>query len=236
MLSGGLDHQEVPTPRIQVASQVGQLAARIARELAAARALSGLTQREVARRAQVSQSFVGQAERGGRVPSLEVMQRLASATGHDLSIRFFPGTGVRLRDSGQLGIAEQLRRQAHPSWHVQLEVPVGVPPDRRAADLLLEAPAEVVQVEIERALLDIQAQLRAAQLKRAALAERLARPVRLVIALPDTRRNRAVVREHSVLGAALPTPSKRVLASLRSGSPIGADGLLWVPSFLAQAR
>lgn len=113
---------------------------------------------------------------------------------------------------------------------------MGVPPDRRAADLLLEAPAEVVQVEIERALLDIQAQLRAAQLKRAALAERLARPVRLVIALPDTRRNRAVVREHSVLGAALPTPSKRVLASLRSGSPIGADGLLWVPSFLAQAR
>lgn len=218
----------MPTPRIRFASRIGQLQARIARELAAARAVSGLTQREVARRARVSQSFVGQAERGGRVPSINVMQRIASATGHDLSIRLFPGGTVPLRDSGQLGIADRLRRTAHPSWQVRLELPVGPPPDRRAADLVLEASAEVVQVEIERALLDVQAQLRAAQLKRAALVETLGRPVRLVIAVPDTRRNRSVVAQHSVLGTALPMSSKRVLACIRSGSPIGGDGLVWV--------
>lgn len=218
----------MPAPRCSFSPRAGDLAARTARELASARALSGLTQRAVARRAHVSQSFVGQVERGHKVPSLRVMQRLASATGHDLSIRLFPGAGVRLRDSGQLQIAELLRRTAHPSWHVQLEVPVGAPPDRRAADLVLDTAAEIVQVEIERALLDVQAQLRAAQLKRATMAERLGRAIRLVIAIPDTRRNRAVVKEHAVIGTAFPTPSKRVLACLRSGTPLGGDGLLWV--------
>ena len=116
----------MPTPRIRFAARIGQVQARIARELAAARAVSGLTQREVARRARVSQSFVGQAERGGRVPSLSVMQRIASATGHDLSIRLFPGGTVPLRDSGQLGIAERLRRTAHRACRVG--TPIGTAP------------------------------------------------------------------------------------------------------------
>jgi guanyl-specific ribonuclease Sa len=82
---------------------------------------------------------------------------------------------------------------------------------------------------VERALLAFQAQLRAAQLKRAAMAERTGRTVRLVIAVPDTRRNRAAVLAHqSLLAAALPVPSKRIWACIRSGVPIEGDGLLWV--------
>jgi hypothetical protein len=106
---------------------------------------------------------------------------------------------------------------------------VGAPPDRRAADVVLETPRETVQVEIERTLLDLQAQLRAAQLKRATMAERLGRPIRLVIAVPDTPRNRTIVANHQLLLAtALPIPSRRAWASLRSGNPLGGDALLWV--------
>jgi transcriptional regulator with XRE-family HTH domain len=205
------------------------MAWRFARELVAARAVSGLTQAQVAQRAGVSQPLISQAERGRLRPSIGVMHRLAGATGHDLVIRLYPADGVRLRDSGQLQVAETIRAAASPAWRVQLEVPVGAPPDRRAIDMVLDGSAGMVAVEVERALLDFQAQLRTAQLKRAAMADRTGRSVRLVIAVLDTRRNRAVVVTHrSLLAAALPIPSKRIWAGLRSAIPMDGDGLLWV--------
>ena len=219
----------MPTPRFTFGSRADELAARFARELLAARAAAGLTQRQLSRRARVSQPFVSQAERGQKVPSLRVMHRLASATGHDLSIRLFPAEGVRLRDSGQLRVAELIRGAVHGGVRVRLEVPVAPPPDRRAADMVLQTTSDVVEVEIERALLDFQAQLRAAQLKRTAMAGQLGRAVHLVMAVPDTRRNRAVVLDHrQIVESALPIPSRRIWASLRSGNSVGGDGLLWV--------
>jgi hypothetical protein len=78
-------------------------------------------------------------------------------------------------------------------------------------------------------LLDFQAQLRAAQLKRTAMAGQLGRAVHLVMAVPDTRRNRAVVLDHrQIVESALPIPSRRIWSSLRSGNSVGGDGLLWV--------
>jgi hypothetical protein len=95
--------------------------------------------------------------------------------------------------------------------------------------MVLKGLAGMVAVEVERALLDLQAQLRAAQLKRAAMAERMGLSVDLVIAVPDTRRNRAAVLSHrSLVAVALPVPSKKIWACLRSGVPVAGDGLLWV--------
>jgi transcriptional regulator with XRE-family HTH domain len=219
----------MPAPRLQFRATAGDTAASLARELVAARAVAGLTQRQVAKRAGVSQAFISQVERGRKMPSISVLHRLTSAMGHDLSVRFFPGGGIRLRDSGQMRVAEAIRAALAPTWRVRLEVPVGAPPDRRAADMVLDAPAEVVQIEIETALADFQAQLRAGQLKRTALATQMRRAVRLVIALPDTRRTRAVVADHlHVVRAALPAPSRRIWSALRSGAEVGGDGLLWV--------
>jgi transcriptional regulator with XRE-family HTH domain len=219
----------MPTPRVRFGSHLHGVATRFAHELVAARAVSGLTQRQMARRAGVSQSLVSLAERGLTVPSLDTIHRLAVATGHDLVVRLYPADGVRLRDSGQLEVAEVIRAAASPTWRVRLEVPVGVPPDRRAVDMVLDGPSGLVAVEVERALLDFQAQLRAAQLKRVAMAERLDRSVNLVIAVPDTRRNRGAVLSHrSLVAGALSVPSKQLWACLRSGTSVGGDGLLWV--------
>lgn len=153
---------------------------------------------------------------------------LADSTGHDLSLKLYPVRSVSLRDSGQLGEIRSLLEEAHASWHRRLEVPVA-PGDPRAADLLLIGRDEVLHIEVERTLVDIQAQLRAAQRKRSTLAETLDRPVRLVMAVPGTRRNRAAVADIApILRAALPASSPRVWRAIRTGQKLGADGLLFL--------
>ncbi|HET8587639.1 MAG TPA: hypothetical protein VFM74_07165, partial [Candidatus Limnocylindria bacterium] len=175
------------------------------------------------------QAFVSQVERGQSVPGLESMVRLSTALGLSLSLRLFPGDGLKLRDSGQLDVALAIRKEVHSSCRVRLEEPIAYGSDRRAADMILETPIELVMLEIERGLVDFQAQYRAAQLKRATLAARVGRAVRLVIAVPDTRRNRKLLSQHQeLISTALPVSSRQIWAAIRSGEPIGGDGLLWV--------
>jgi transcriptional regulator with XRE-family HTH domain len=214
-----------------------ELRRRYGAELRIARTSAGLPQRELARLADVSPSEVGQVERAEIEPSLDVMARLAAAAGGELVVRIYPGDGIRLRDSGQLAVAELIGAQAHHRWRRRYEVPVGRPPDRRAGDMVLEQPIEVALLEIETVLTDFQAQHRGAQLKRASLAELLGRPVRLVIVQLDTARNRAVVNAHAdLIREALPKRSRQVWQAIRSGEPIAGDGLLWIrPRLLRRA-
>lgn len=94
----------------------------------------------------------------------------------------------------------------------------------------LAGVSQSVVSRAERALANLQAQLRAAQLKRSALTEQLGQAVRLVMAVPDTRRARRVIQELlPVLRSALPASSRAVRVSIRSGSPLGADGILFLP-------
>jgi transcriptional regulator with XRE-family HTH domain len=162
------------------------LASVFGRELRVARMTAGLTQAGLAGLAAVSQQQASQAELGAVDVSLEARCRLAAACGHELGWRLYPVATVRLRDSGQLALAQVIVAAAHPSWRAGLEVPVA-PGDARAADLVLTSVKGIIHVEIERALVDLQAQLRSAQLKRDALAAREGRPIRLVIAVPDTK-------------------------------------------------
>jgi transcriptional regulator with XRE-family HTH domain len=204
------------------------LARRFGTELRIARTSAGLTQRQLALRSRVSQQEVSRAERGDVGISLEARSRMAAGAGHELGLRLYPATSVPLRDSGQLRIAEVIAGALHESWSGRLEVPVA-PGDLRAADLLLTRSDEVVEVEVERSLVDFQAQLRAAQIKRQVLAERLDKPVRLVIAVPDSSAIRARLSMFSeLLDQALPVRSREIATALRVGRPIGGDGLLFV--------
>ena len=204
------------------------LAIRFGRELRIARAAAGLSQRALGRLAGVSQGQVSRAESGTGDLSLEQRCRLTAAVGHELGWSLYPVATVRLRDSGQLAIAETIIASAHGSWRAQLELPVA-PDDRRAADLVLSGPEELVHIEIERTLVDFQAQLRSAQLKRRSLAEQHRRPVRLVIAVADSTGNRSrLAAAGPVIASALPMRSRRVRASITSGEPLGGDGLLFV--------
>jgi transcriptional regulator with XRE-family HTH domain len=202
---------------------------RLGTELRIARVSGGMTQRRLAALAGVSQAFVSMVECGSRGADWSTACALASAVGHDLSLKLFPSDGVPIRDSGHVGLVQELVAQADRSWHPQVEVPVAAG-DRRAADLVLRGEREVLHIEVERFVVDFQAQLRAAQLKRAQLAGHLGRPVRLVLAVAGTRRNRMILRNlRTVLDAALPRTSVEVRRSILTGSQLGADGVLLLP-------
>ena len=204
------------------------LAALFGRELRIARVTAGLSQARLASLAGTSQTEVSKAERGLLDISLDARCRLAAACGHELGWRLYPVATVRLRDSGQLALAQMIVAAAHPSWRPRLEAPVA-PGDPRAADLILTGSAEILHIEIERALFDLQAQLRAAQLKRELLAQASSQPVRLVMAVPDTSRTRARLAPFAqLLAQTAPTPSRRIWASIRNGEPLGGDGIAFV--------
>jgi transcriptional regulator with XRE-family HTH domain len=208
--------------------RAAQLRHRLGGELRLARVTAGLTQRQVGRLAKVSQGFVSSVERGHRSASLAVCARLAAACGHELAVRLYPIRSIPLRDSGQLAIVQSITTQAAASWHPRLEFPIASG-DLRAADLVLEGRNEVIHIEVERSLVDLQAQLRAAQLKREALAGRFDRPVRLVIAVPGRRSARNLVRSLGVVGTpTLPAHSRAIWQAIRNGSSLGADGFLFV--------
>ena len=209
-------------------ARAGRLAALFGAELRTARVNSGLTQRLVARLAGASQQVVSKAERGAGDLSLEMRCRLVAATGHELGWRFFPTRSISLRDSGQLALAQVIAAASAAHWRVDLERPVR-PGDARAADLVLTSAAGVIHVEVERSLTDLQAQLRAAQLKRDALQAASRRPIRLVIAVPDTRTARQRLHPFTdLIRRALPTPSRSIWTALGDGTPLAADGLLFV--------
>ncbi|MEP7040655.1 MAG: helix-turn-helix transcriptional regulator [Chloroflexota bacterium] len=210
------------------ASRARYLANLFGRELRLARMTVGLTQADLGRLAEVTQQQVSLVERGVGGASLLTCSRLAAACGHELGWRLYPVATVRLRDSGQLELAQAVTAAAHPSWRPRLEVPVA-PGDQRAADLVLSGLRESIHIEIERALVDFQAQLRSAQLKREALAAREDRPIRLVIAVPDTRSTRAKLAPFTQLIAnALPAASTEIWRTIRTGEPLTRDGILFV--------
>ena len=109
---------------------------------------------------------------------------------------------------------------------VSLEEPAG--DHGEAIDQVLWGEAEVIAIEIERFLLDWQAQFRHWTAKREWLAARHARPVRLVVVVTDTHRNRgALVPFGRIVDRILPARSRLVMHSVRTGTPLGSDGLAW---------
>lgn len=189
---------------------------------------AGLAQAEMARLAGVSQQQASKAERGRLDVSLDARCRLAAACGHELGWRLYPVATVRLRDSGQMALAQAIVGSAHPSWRSGLEVPVASG-DPRAADLVLTGPTEVIHVEIERALVDFQAQLRSAQLKRELLAVREERPIRLVIAVPDAATSRERLAPFSqLINQTMPAASRTIWRAIRGGEALQRDGILFV--------
>ena len=201
----------------------------VASELALACSVAGLTQRELAGRLAVSQTTISRLFNGSATLHIDTADAIARACGHRLLIQLLSGDGLQLRDSGQLRMAHAIERSAHPRWQLRLEVPVASSPDKRAVDLVLIGPEEVVAIEIERWLRDLQAQLRAAKLKRVALAERMGARVSLVLAVPDTIAARRRLHPFGELIAReLPISSRTTWARIRSGEPLGGDALLWV--------
>jgi transcriptional regulator with XRE-family HTH domain len=202
-------------------------AERIGSEIRLARSDLALTRAAAARRAGVAPDTARRVEAGDPSVTLETLCSVAGGVGLDIVVRAYPARPPGLRDSGQLRLAEQVCDVARARREATLEMPAGE--HGEAVDLALFGPQEVIAVEIERLVLDFQAQYRRAARKRDNLTTRHSRPVRLVLVIEDTRRNRAAVADHAAfLRQLLPAGSREILGALRSGRPLGRDGLLWL--------
>lgn len=152
---------------------------------------------------------------------------MTEAVGLDFVAQVYPGREPRLRDTGQLELANVISAMASGAATVSLEVPAG--DHGEAVDMVLWRPGEILALEFERLMLDAQAQLRRVILKRDWLAARHQRPVRLVVVVEDTRRNRAAMGPHlSVIRTTFPAGSREVYGAVRSGHVLGRDGLAWL--------
>lgn len=185
-----------------------------------------MTVRQAADRAGVAWSTQSRAEDGDPNLGLVTMCAIGEAVGLDVVITVYEGRRPSLRDTGQLTIVERLCGEAHPIWQPAAELLVGQ--HGEAIDTAFFGPAEIIASEVERLASDFQGQYRRADRKRQLLAERHQRPVRLVLVIEDTRANRRALEPHlEFIRSVLPADSRGVLRGLRSGKPLGRDGLLW---------
>jgi transcriptional regulator with XRE-family HTH domain len=199
-----------------------RLAHELGDELRAARHVAGLTQRRVAAAIHSSQAEVSRRERG-RVPALGIDHLVAhgSALGMRVSVKLWPAGGA-IRDAAQARyVAAFVARIGRP-WTVTLEAPMPIPGDLRAIDVLLRSAHGRVAVEVVTRLADVQAQLRAAQLK-----ARDAGASRLVIVVAGTHANRrAVAAARPTIVQAYDLDARQVLLDLRAGRIPPRDALI----------
>ena len=198
----------------------------IGHEVTLARTNLALSRLAAARIAGVSPQTQRRVEDGDPSVAIDTACRIAGAVGLKVWAKAFPVRTLSLRDTGQLHIAAHLRSLASDAFSCTLELGLG---NGRSIDTVFFGPVEIIAIEVERLVADFQAQFRAASAKRDELALLHQRPVRLVMTIEDTRRNRAAVRDHiGLISSALPAGSRQVLGTLRGGQPLGRDGILWV--------
>ncbi len=194
----------------------------IGRELAVSRIAAGMTQRAVAARLGRDQAHVSRVERG-RIATLDVvtLTRHAAVVGLRPWVRLYPTVGRPL-DAGQLALLGRLRGRLHPTWRMELEVPMPLQGDLRAADAVISIPGCRCEVEAITRLADVQMQLRAARLKGRDL-----RTDRVILLVAATHANRRIVRaEAALLAVALPGSTRDTLRALADGRDPGHDGLV----------
>ena len=194
----------------------------IGEELRGARRMLGITQARLGEAIGVSQSQISRRESGRarRLTGADLAVH-AAAVGLSLSVKLWP-IGAGLRDEAQSRyIAEFVRRVGH-AWRVMLEAPIPLAGDLRAIDVLLRSGDVLIAVEVITRLADIQAQVRAAQLK-----ARDVGAIRLVLVVAATRANRdALAAARPSLVGAFDTETRRVLADLARGADPGRDAII----------
>ncbi|MDQ2688718.1 MAG: hypothetical protein M3Y29_00400 [Chloroflexota bacterium] len=209
--------------RRRSADQVSKVGA----DVRLSRSTNGMTVRQAADRAGVAWSTQARVELGDPGVTVETLCAVTEAVGLDLVLKTYEGRRPSLRDTGQLAMAEQLCARVHPSLRPTVELLVGQ--HGEAIDVALFGADEIVACEIERMIVDLQDQYRRADRKRQALAAMHQRPVRLVVVLEDTRRNRAAFARHAdFIRSVLPAGSREILAALGADRPLGRDGVLWL--------
>lgn len=198
------------------------MAVQLGDQLKAARMVRGLTLRELAAAIGSSASELSRRE-SGTSPRLmgEKLAVHAAMVGLKLSVNLWP-VGGGVRDAAQARFIAAFVARIGRTWRVALEAPVPIAGDLRAADVLLVRGEVRIAVEVITRLADLQAQVRAAQLKARDL-----HATRLILVVAGTHGNRrAVEATRGSLAGAFDLDTRRVLADLARGADPGRDAIV----------
>ena len=197
------------------------MAIEIADELRRARIAAGLTQAQIAATLGVRRAEISTIERAdlGRA-NVELLTRHAALVGLRFSVKLYP-IGGALRDGAQLRYINAFLQRVGAAWQSAIEVPMPLPDDLRAIDVVLKGPC-VIAVEVVTRLLDIQSIVRAAQLK-----QRDMGAARLIIVVSGTHANRRALAEaRAVLATTFDLDTQRTMRLLAAGVDPGRDAIV----------
>lgn len=227
------------TPRTSIERAGARVARKLRTQLAAdvqqARDDSGISIRRLARAAGVSHATLSALERGTHDPSIEVLARVGTALGMDLSVRLYPNTGRLVRDHIQAAMIEALLRVFDERWQPSPEMAV-YRPVRGVIDLVLDTSAEpLVATETQSELRRLEQQLRWSQTKADAGAAARARAKSHLLLLRSTRATRTVLAAFKqTVRAAYPARSEAAYAALTGDHAWPGAAVLWCD--VAQGR
>jgi transcriptional regulator with XRE-family HTH domain len=190
-------------------------------ELRAARRMAGVTQARIGAAVGVSGAEICRRERGRTKMRIADLVVHAAAVGLRVSLTTYPA-GAGVRDEAQLRYLGRLLDRIGPGFTRQLEAPVPAPGDPRAVDAVLRAPGVVIAVEVITRLADVQAQVRAAQLKARDMGA-----TRLILAIAGSRANRrALESARPAIASAFDLDTRRTLLALARSRQPDRDAIL----------
>lgn len=219
-------HHQSVTSRQSVLHEASRAASwslrNLGRELRVARLTAGMTQRAVGLRLRRAASHVSRVEHG-LIGGLTMAQlhRHAATVGLRPWLNLYPVV-ARPLDGAQLALLAAFRSRLHPGWRVDLEVPMPIAGDLRAADAVISRTGLRIEVEAITRLADFQAQVRAARRK-----VRDLHADRLIFVVAATRTNRHALRDAGgSVQDAFPVSMRTALGRLKAGEDLGGDALL----------
>lgn len=190
-----------------------QIDRKLGLELRNLRRLAGLSQRSVAHELGVHHAVVSRIETGAATTAtMEMYARLFAVVGGRLSVTVHPD-GQPLRDAAHLRLIDRLCGLLPATIRVRREVPLGIPKDLRAWDVLLMLADDRAAVEAETMLDDLQALDR-----KIALKQQDSGMAVVILLIAGTDRNRRILRAHrEALRDRFPLDTREALAHLRAG-------------------
>jgi transcriptional regulator with XRE-family HTH domain len=213
----------------------------VGESLRASRQDAGLSQRQVAIAAGLSQPHLSALEAGTLEPSLGALVALSLALGGEVSLRFFPGTGPILRDRTQASMVEALLRIVGPRWSCFPEVPVHQPASGVIDLVLADLVAGIlVAAEFHSDLRRLEQQVRWARAKAESLGSTsigalstspgaaCPRVERLLVLRSTIAMRELAVAFEKTLAAVYPARAAAILDSIAGAAPWPGAGILWV--------
>jgi transcriptional regulator with XRE-family HTH domain len=195
----------------------------IGTELRETRISVGLSQRSVARAAEVSPTQLGRLERGeAESASVATICLVARALGLSASLKLYPA-GPPVRDAAHLALLGRFEALLAAPLRMRREVAMPIEGDPRAWDALVVGSGRPAFAEGESRLGDTQA-----------VSRRIALKVRddgrgsvVILIVARTRHNQRVLHEHrESLRAQFPLDGAAVARALRAGRIPSASGII----------